>query len=51
MAAIDEGVPAPVLASVLFSCFASQGNADVRQARSCPPCAREFGGHEERSHP
>jgi 6-phosphogluconate dehydrogenase len=50
MAAIDEGVPAPVLSSALFSRFASQGNAEFAD-KVLSAMRKEFGGHEERSHP
>jgi hypothetical protein len=50
MAAIDEGVPAPVLSSACS--HASHRRATrISPARSSPPCARVFGGHEERSNP
>jgi 6-phosphogluconate dehydrogenase len=45
-AAIDEGVPAPVLASALFGRFASRGNADF-SGRVLSAMRRQFGGHEE----
>jgi 6-phosphogluconate dehydrogenase len=50
MAAIDEGVPAPVLSNALFSRFASQGNAEFAD-KILSAMRKEFGGHEERSHP
>ena len=50
MAAIDEGVPAPVLANALFSRFASQGNSEFAD-KILSAMRKEFGGHEERSHP
>ena len=50
MAAIDEGVPAPVLSSALYSRFASQGNAEFAD-KILSAMRKEFGGHEERSHP
>ena len=49
MAAIDEGVPAPVLSNALFSRFASQGNAEFAD-KILSAMRKEFGGHEERSH-
>ncbi|MEO5839664.1 MAG: phosphogluconate dehydrogenase (NAD(+)-dependent, decarboxylating) [Acidimicrobiales bacterium] len=50
MAAIDEGVPAPVLSTALFSRFESQGNAEFAD-KILSAMRKEFGGHEERSHP
>jgi len=49
MAAIDEGVPAPVLSNALFSRFESQGNAEFAD-KILSAMRKEFGGHEERSH-
>ncbi|HUP73667.1 MAG TPA: decarboxylating 6-phosphogluconate dehydrogenase [Acidimicrobiales bacterium] len=49
MAAIDEGVPAPVLSSALFSRFGSQGNSEFAD-KVLSALRKEFGGHEERSH-
>ena len=45
-AAIDEGVPAPVLASALFARFASRGLDDFAN-RVLSAMRREFGGHPE----
>ena len=46
-AAIDEGVPAPILAAALFSRFDSRGNADF--ANKVMSAQRyEFGGHHEK---
>jgi 6-phosphogluconate dehydrogenase len=45
-AAIDEGVPAEVLAASLFSRFSSRGNADF-QNRLLSAMRFEFGGHVE----
>ncbi len=45
-AAIDEGVPAPVLASALFARFASRGRSDFAD-RILSAMRREFGGHQE----
>ena len=45
-AAIEEGVPATVLAASLFSRFASRGNADF-QNRILSAMRSEFGGHAE----
>ena len=47
-AAIDVGVPTPVLTSALFSRFDSQGNAKfANQVQSA--MRKEFGGHDEKS--
>jgi 6-phosphogluconate dehydrogenase len=45
-AAIDEGVPADVLASALFARFSSRGEADF-QNRLLSAMRFEFGGHVE----
>jgi 6-phosphogluconate dehydrogenase len=45
-AAIDEGVPAPILATALFSRFQSRGR-DVYASRVLSAMRHEFGGHEE----
>ena len=45
-AAIDEGVPAPVLASALFARFGSRGLDDFAN-RVLSAMRREFGGHPE----
>jgi 6-phosphogluconate dehydrogenase len=47
-AAIDEGVPAPVIASALFARFSSRGNADYAD-RLLSAMRFEFGGHVEKS--
>jgi 6-phosphogluconate dehydrogenase len=47
MAAIEEGVPAPVLTSALFSRFASRGN-DVYADKLMSAMRHAFGGHEEK---
>ncbi len=47
LAAIDEGVPAPVIASALFSRFESRGNADYAD-RILSAMRKQFGGHEEK---
>ena len=49
-AAIDEGVPANVLAAALFGRFASRGAADF-QNRVLSAMRAEFGGHREKSAP
>ena len=46
-AAIDEGVPAPVIATALFDRFISQGTADF-QNKVLSAMRKEFGGHEEK---
>jgi 6-phosphogluconate dehydrogenase len=50
LAAIDEGVPAPVLTSALFERFSSRGNADFAD-RVLSAMRKEFGGHDEKSSP
>ncbi len=47
-AAIDEGVPAQVLAAALFQRFSSRGEADF-QNRVLSAMRFEFGGHVEKS--
>jgi 6-phosphogluconate dehydrogenase len=46
-AAIDEGVPAPILSAALFSRFASRGEADFAD-RLLSAMRHEFGGHGEK---
>jgi len=46
-AAIDEGVPAPVIANALFSRFSSKGDADY-QDKLLSALRLEFGGHTEK---
>jgi 6-phosphogluconate dehydrogenase len=46
-AAIDEGVPAPVLATALFDRFSSRGNDDFAN-RVLSAMRHEFGGHVEK---
>jgi 6-phosphogluconate dehydrogenase len=46
-AAIDEGVPAPVLSAALFGRFTSRGEADY-QDRLLSAMRYAFGGHEEK---
>jgi 6-phosphogluconate dehydrogenase len=48
IAAIDEGVPAPVLSSALYSRFASRG-LDEFADKVLSAMRKEFGGHEEKS--
>ena len=47
MAAIEEGVPAPVISSALFSRFESRGNADYAD-RLLSAMRKQFGGHDEK---
>ena len=46
-AAIDEGVPAPVISAALFSRFQSRGNAGYAD-RVLSAMRKQFGGHEEK---
>ncbi len=46
-AAIDEGVPAPVLSAALFERFSSQGGADFGN-RVLSAMRKQFGGHDEK---
>jgi 6-phosphogluconate dehydrogenase len=48
IAAIEEGVPAPVLTAALYSRFASRGNADFGD-RVLSAMRKQFGGHDEKS--
>ncbi len=47
VAAVEEGVPAPVLSTALFERFASQGEADFA-SKVLSAMRMEFGGHVER---
>ena len=47
IAAIDEGVPAPVLTAALYSRFASQGEADFA-GKILSAMRKQFGGHDEK---
>ena len=47
LAAIDEGVPTPVIANALFSRFASRGEADYED-KLLSALRFEFGGHIEK---
>jgi 6-phosphogluconate dehydrogenase len=47
LAAVDEGVPAPVLSTALFDRFASRGQADFAN-RLLSAMRNEFGGHVEK---
>ena len=46
-AAVDEGVPAPVLSAALFGRFASRGDADYA-GRVLSAMRKQFGGHDEK---
>jgi 6-phosphogluconate dehydrogenase len=47
IAAIDEGVPAPVLTSALYERFASRGNDDFA-GKVLSAMRKQFGGHDEK---
>jgi 6-phosphogluconate dehydrogenase len=47
-AAIDEGVPAPVLSAALFERFSSRGEDDYAN-RVMSAMRHDFGGHVEKS--
>ena len=47
-AAIDEGVPAPVLSAALYERFSSRGRADVAD-KVLSAMRAGFGGHHERT--
>jgi 6-phosphogluconate dehydrogenase len=47
-AAVDEGVPADVIAAALFGRFASRGEADFAD-RILSAMRKEFGGHQEKT--
>jgi 6-phosphogluconate dehydrogenase len=47
-AAIDEGVPAPVLTTALYARFSSRGDADF-QDKLLSAMRYRFGGHLEKS--
>jgi 6-phosphogluconate dehydrogenase len=46
-AAIDEGVPAPILSAALYERFSSRGEADFAN-RVLSAMRKEFGGHDEK---
>ena len=48
VAAIEEGVPAPVLSAALFARFSSRGEADFAN-RVLSAMRKEFGGHAEKA--
>ncbi|MCC6208311.1 MAG: decarboxylating 6-phosphogluconate dehydrogenase [Gammaproteobacteria bacterium] len=47
LAAIDEGVPTPVISAALFERFSSRGNADYAN-RILSAMRKQFGGHDEK---
>jgi 6-phosphogluconate dehydrogenase len=47
IAAVDEGVPAPVLSAALFSRFDSRGNAGYAD-KLLSAMRKQFGGHDEK---
>jgi 6-phosphogluconate dehydrogenase len=47
MAAIDEGVPVPVLSAALYSRFSSRGQADFAN-KVLSAMRQGFGGHVEK---
>ena len=47
LAAIDEGVPTPVISAALFERFASRGEADFPN-RLLSAMRKQFGGHDEK---
>jgi 6-phosphogluconate dehydrogenase len=47
LAAVDEGVPAPVLTAALFTRFGSRGNAGYAD-KLLSAMRKEFGGHDEK---
>jgi 6-phosphogluconate dehydrogenase len=48
LAAVDEGVPAPVISAALFARFESRGDADYSD-RLLSAMRKQFGGHDEKS--
>ena len=47
IAAIDEGVPAPVLTAALFERFSSRGEAEFAN-KVLSAMRKQFGGHHEK---
>ncbi|MGC8473976.1 MAG: phosphogluconate dehydrogenase (NAD(+)-dependent, decarboxylating), partial [Candidatus Dormibacteria bacterium] len=47
IAAVEEGVPAPVLTAALYSRFASRNLGDFSN-RVLSAMRKQFGGHDER---
>ncbi|HUZ69935.1 MAG TPA: decarboxylating 6-phosphogluconate dehydrogenase [Candidatus Saccharimonadales bacterium] len=48
LAAVDEGVPAPVISAALFARFESRGDADYAD-RVLSAMRKQFGGHNEKA--
>ena len=48
IAAIDEGVPAPVLTAAVYERFASRGNDEFAD-KVLSAMRKQFGGHDEKS--
>lgn len=48
LAAVDEGVPTPVISAALFARFASRGDADYAD-RLLSAMRKQFGGHDEKA--
>jgi len=48
IAAIDEGIPAPVLTTALYSRFSSRGEADFGD-KILSAMRKQFGGHDEKA--
>jgi 6-phosphogluconate dehydrogenase len=48
LAAVDEGVPAPVISAALFARFESRGDADYAD-RLLSAMRKQFGGHNEKT--
>jgi 6-phosphogluconate dehydrogenase len=47
-AAVDEGIPAPVISAALYSRFASRGNEEYA-GKLLSAMRYEFGGHLEKT--
>jgi 6-phosphogluconate dehydrogenase len=47
-AAVDEGVPAPVISAALFGRFESRGDSDYAD-RILSAMRKQFGGHDEKA--
>jgi 6-phosphogluconate dehydrogenase len=48
IAAVDEGIPAPVLTTALYSRFTSRGEADFGD-KILSAMRKQFGGHDEKA--
>jgi Predicted 6-phosphogluconate dehydrogenase len=48
LAAVEEGVPAPVITAALFGRFASRGEADYAD-KLLSAMRKQFGGHDEKA--